>query len=212
MNRISGYLSWRKNLEIKRIEICGGIASGKTTLAKLIARYRFPLLLENFRKNPFWRLFYCNPKEYAFATELTFFLQHYSQINEQLRHPQRFVSDFSTVQDAAYADVNLKRSDRVAFMGVYTHLTRRLPPPSLLIRLRCSADEELRRIRARARPEEAPIQVKYLRAINAAIQLRTLQREKEVPILEIDSDELDFAHDARAKRAVVELALNKLTR
>ncbi|HRP37690.1 MAG TPA: deoxynucleoside kinase, partial [Candidatus Dojkabacteria bacterium] len=46
---------------VQRIEICGGIASGKTTLANLLARLDIEPILENFQTNPFWQAFYNDP-------------------------------------------------------------------------------------------------------------------------------------------------------
>ena len=63
-----------------RIEICGGIASGKTTLANLLARSNIDPILEDFQTNLFWRAFYADPAGTAFETEITFLLQHYHQI------------------------------------------------------------------------------------------------------------------------------------
>ena len=39
-----------------RIEICGGIASGKTSLANILEKNGFGLgVYEEFSKNPFWK-------------------------------------------------------------------------------------------------------------------------------------------------------------
>lgn len=67
-----------------RIEICGGIASGKTTLAKLLEENGIgKAIYENFEKNPFWEAFYKNPSKYAFETEIAFTLQHYHEIKKK---------------------------------------------------------------------------------------------------------------------------------
>ena len=42
-------------LRSKRIEICGGTGTGKTTVAKLLADFfNAELVLEDFEGNPFW--------------------------------------------------------------------------------------------------------------------------------------------------------------
>ena len=67
-----------------RIEICGGIASGKTSLAKLLEEHTIgTVIYEDFKVNPFWEAFYNNPGEYIFETELTFTLQHYHEIKKR---------------------------------------------------------------------------------------------------------------------------------
>src|SRR5688572_12438580 len=78
-----------------RIEVSGGIAAGKTTLAKLMRDYGFNAVLENYRANPFIRSFYSNPTGYAFETEITFLLQHYSQIKTSSAGQQILICDYS---------------------------------------------------------------------------------------------------------------------
>ena len=65
---------------MKRIEICGGLASGKTTLAELMSQVSPKPVLENFKKVPSWQAFYTNPGKYIFETEITFTLLHYHQV------------------------------------------------------------------------------------------------------------------------------------
>ena len=55
---------------MKRIEICGGIASGKTTLASLMKKLKVEVLFEDFKTNPFWKAFYVYPGKYIFETEI----------------------------------------------------------------------------------------------------------------------------------------------
>ena len=61
------------------VEVCGGIASGKTTFASLMTRIDLIPIFEDFKKNPFWEAFYCNPGKYIFETEISFILLHYHQ-------------------------------------------------------------------------------------------------------------------------------------
>lgn len=45
-----------------RIEICGGIGAGKTTVANVLsARLTCPLVSETYRSTPFWEPFFKNP-------------------------------------------------------------------------------------------------------------------------------------------------------
>ncbi|MQA65490.1 MAG: AAA family ATPase [Alphaproteobacteria bacterium] len=154
-----------------RIEICGGIASGKTTLARCLDDAGFAAYFENFQSNPFWKLFYENPGRYAFETEITFFLQHYSQFRDaQDANADHVVCDSSLLQDVAYANVNLAGPCLAAFTAVANAAQGLLGPPALVVHLTCSAEEELRRIRARARDEERGIQTSYLGTIRLTYQ------------------------------------------
>ena len=66
------------------VEVCGGIASGKTTFAALMTNIGLIPVLEDFKKSPFWEAFYRNPGEYIFETEISFILLHYHQIKKAL--------------------------------------------------------------------------------------------------------------------------------
>src|SRR5207302_1694437 len=80
-----------------RIEICGGIASGKTTFASLFEQ-QAKIIYEDFQAVPFWQDFYAAPAEHAFETELSFLLQHYHQVKRaQSKGQSLVVCDFSFV-------------------------------------------------------------------------------------------------------------------
>src|SRR5262245_59019820 len=98
--------------KVQRIEIAGGIASGKTTLARLLGQSgRIKAVHEQFRKNPFFEAFYRDPAGTAFETELTFLLQHYHLQRKAMRLDGSYCVDFSAVLDHAYACVTLGRID-----------------------------------------------------------------------------------------------------
>ena len=186
-----------------RIEICGGIASGKTTLCNVIAGAGYKSILENFHDNPFWSSFYRNQNFYAFETEVTFLLQHYSEIKAGTLDFAEIVCDFSFLQDRAYAETNLRESQLEAFRAIYLQVLSEIPQPALIVHLKCSAEEELRRIRRRARPEEENIHSDYLEMLNQAVVGGLVQFGEKVPILSIDSAANNFADDVSTQRRVV---------
>lgn len=186
-----------------RIEICGGVASGKTTLCHLLAKERLHSEFERFSDNPFWPLFYQNKNLHAFETEVTFRLQHYSRIKTTIPVPSTTAFDYSLLQDEAYARVNLDRDRLKAFEAVYHYIITELPPPGLIIHLECPPEEELRRIQSRARGEEKTIDLAYLDALNKAIAHAVDEIRARIPVLEIDSSALDFAHDPETQSRVV---------
>jgi deoxyguanosine kinase len=186
-----------------RIEICGGVASGKTTLCHLLSRNGLPSEFERFSDNPFWALFYQDPSSHAFETEVTFILQHYSQIKTSVLVPSTVAFDYSLLQDKAYARVNLDGGRLEAFEAVYGYITEEIPTPVLIIHLQCAPEEELRRIRDRARNEEKTIELPYLDALNRAIARAVDEARASIRILEIDSAALDFAHNHETQSRVV---------
>ncbi|MBW1783150.1 MAG: deoxynucleoside kinase [Deltaproteobacteria bacterium] len=179
-----------------RIEVCGGIASGKTTFAGLMENLKLKILFEDFKKNPFWEAFYTNPGKYIFETEITFLLLHFHQIKKDLESQNKIgVCDFSFLLDLSYAKVGLTGSKLEAFEKVYSEITMELGPPSLIIYLKCDAETELRRIRGRGRAEENMITLKFLESLNLALEKEIEKHQADSMIMTIDSSIRDFAND-----------------
>jgi len=189
---------------VHRIEVCGGIGSGKTTIAALLAKYSVaPALFENFHANPFWEAFYTDPARYAFETEVTFLLQHYHAVKRAAESSRLFVCDFSFVLDRAYVDVTLRDAKRDAFLAVFDEVQRELDTPSLLVHLRCSAETELARIQQRARASESSISTEYLQSLNDAVERHVEAVSPTVRVVRLDSDRQNFATDEPTRRNVV---------
>ena len=75
------------------IAIEGNIGSGKTSLAKMIARdYNARLVLERFEDNSFLPKFYKNPKKYAFPLEMSFLAERFQQLKEEITTHDLFKS------------------------------------------------------------------------------------------------------------------------
>jgi len=193
-----------------RVEICGGIASGKTTLARILESDLYHVLFESFEDNPFWEAFYTNPGRFIFETEVSFLLQHYHQIKAEAPKDKTFVCDYSFVLDQAYADVGLNGSKHDTFSAVHKEIRDEIGLPGLLVYLKCDAGEELRRIRNRGRSVEDSIDVDFLTALNDAVYDRFQELRGEIPTLLIDSTERDFAHDDTEKNHVVQQVKSKV--
>lgn len=187
-----------------RIEICGGIAAGKTTLARMLSLFGMTACLENFQANPFWRAFYADPVETAFETEITFLLQHYHEIKATAKIANTFVCDFSLLLDVAYARVTLNSGQRKAFSAVYGEICRALPKPNLVIHLVCDPAIELERIRQRGRDVEQSVTVDYLASVNLSLGHVLNKGAKSWNVLTIDSAVVDFANDEADQQRVLE--------
>ena len=193
-----------------RVEICGGIAAGKTTLATLLSESGVIPVYENFQKNPFLELFYSDVNKYSFETEVTFLLQHYSQIKENLEKRSLLVSDYSFYLDYAYASITLSQSHNQAFRVVYNEVIQELREPYLLIYLRCKPETELRRIRNRNRSVEQSINIGFLERLNQSIECQVKLVSPSVKVLEINSDELDFAANLETRELVAAFTAGEL--
>ncbi len=190
--------------QLNRVEICGGIASGKTTLATLLQRAGHSTVFENFELNPFIEKFYSDSEFYSFETEITFLLQHYSQIKTHSKQTEaHFFCDYSLLLDFSYAEVTLETSHLEVFQRVYKAVTSEIGSPSLVIHLQCSAKTQLHRIRERNRTMENGITLQYLDLLNRALDSRVRLEHPIHRVIEIDSEKLDFAHDGIIQNEIV---------
>jgi deoxyadenosine/deoxycytidine kinase len=191
---------------MNRIEICGGIASGKTSFASVMDRLALEIILEDFAQNPFWKAFYTNPGKYIFETEIAFTLLHYHQIKKQIESGSEIiVCDFSFPLDLAYAKIGLTGSQLKTFERVYSEVRKELGSPSLLVHLKCDADTELARIRKRNRPEESSINLDFLDRLNKAVEKEVSMLQPKCPIITVDSAVKDFANQEATKEEMRQL-------
>jgi len=192
-----------------RVEICGGISSGKTTLATLL-QGDGDIVYENFQAVPFWQKFYSSPRLHAFETELSFLLQHYHQVKQRTVHASGLVvCDFSFWLDAAYAQVSLDGGKLAAFRAVWRQVLLELGQPQLIVRLECSPQTELRRVQARGRDAETSVSLEFLQSLENTITGELLAAQS-VPLLAFDSDKQNFAFDSRTQEQCRRIVLARV--
>ena len=195
-----------------RVEVCGGMASGKTTFVNLTKRLRFNRLLEKFRNNPFWEAFHLDPFKYAFETEISFILQHYHQIKRKEVNSKINICDFSLFLDLAYAEVGLQGTKLEGFHTIYEEIKRDLSPPALLIYLKCDAKTELQRVRKRGRAPEKFVTLEFLEKLNKAVEQQVAKISGKTKVLSIDSAQRNFVKDEAVKQELMDLVSKTLQR
>ena len=176
------------------IAIEGCIASGKTTLAKELAKcLGISPTLEDYHDIPSLGLFYQDPETYAFETEIQFTQAHFDRLVQALEVPSEsvLVTDFTLKRDLLFATITLEhQSDRlIEYREVWQNLARQLPEPDRVLLLEAPTDELLKRIRRRARPFEQGISREYLERLSAGLRA-TYQDAPVDSIQRLDSTNL----------------------
>lgn len=197
-----------------RLEVCGGIGTGKTTFASLLSNPEISVIHEDFSKNPFWEAYYQNPgKQFIFETEITFLLQHYHDIKRQGELANIIIADYSFITDLAYARIGLSSVKQEIFKSIYQVIIEEIGLPRLLVRLRCEATIQAERVAGRGHDEENMIDIGFLEKLNRAIEEEMSELSPQVKVIEINSELEDFAHDETIRekwRGYIRNELNEL--
>jgi deoxyadenosine/deoxycytidine kinase len=182
-----------------RIEISGGIGSGKTTLARALAAARAEarLVEEAVRDVPFFSRFYREPAVYGFEKNVSFVLSHADRVRASADPDGTapLVCDYALYQDLAYTDIVCPQSDVVAVEAVHGRMIARVGHPRVLVHLTCAPRTQLERIARRGRPEEAGVSLAYLTDLCAAHDRRLAWFAASSPDtcrLTLDTDSLDL--------------------
>ncbi len=175
----------------------GVIGVGKTTLARMLqSSFDAELVLEVFEENPFLSSFYADRARYAFQTQIFFLLSRYHQqrrnISDRLSTVKSIISDYTFEKDALFAGINLKGDELDMYYNVQEALAEKITPPNLVVYLRANTETLMRRIAQRDRSYERTMETAYIDQLNKAYDDFFLSSTRSIPVLAIQTDELDF--------------------
>lgn len=183
----------------RHIVIEGNIGAGKTSLATILSnRYNSLLALEEFADNTFLPQFYLHPDRYAFPLELSFLAERYQQlrqkINECKEDDRILVSDYLFEKSLLFAQVNLNEDEFKLFNRFFEMMKPTLMAPDVIIYLDKTTSSLSKNIEKRGRNFEKEISEDYLQKVTSAYH-GYLEKIKDIPVLFIESDNLDFVND-----------------
>ncbi|MDO8451395.1 MAG: deoxynucleoside kinase [bacterium] len=184
----------------KYISIMGTMGSGKTTVARLLAKeLGFELLEENFGENAFLPRFYSDMKRWAFHSQTFFLMEKTHQMFEaaDLLRTASVIQDTPIQQDvfsyakAQHALGNIDDAEWRLYQKIYTSLASYFPTPNLIIYLDTSLAVLKKRIASRGRGYEQEIPDTYLELLtkfNAA----WIKKNVDISTAVIETDGLDI--------------------
>ena len=193
------------------IAIEGTIGAGKTTLAQLMSDdFNGNLILEEFEenKNPFLPKFYDNPSKYAFQLEMTFLALRYQQLKDKLSTLDMFsdfvIADYYAAKSLVFSRNNLQEDEYELFARFYGIVFSTMPKPDLLVYLYRDIEHLQQNIRKRGRSYEQNISYEYLDKIQQGYMEFLRQQQKEMSILLLDVNNVDFVGSKDDYHRVVE--------
>ena len=175
-----------------RVEICGAIAAGKTTLTNAFSKIGYNVELEDFTKISMLDDFYSNPLLVSFETEISFTMQHYYQIKKALQISEVVICDFSPIDDYAFALSILTEKEMEIYDQVFSYALKKIGNPQKLIKLDASTNELLSRIKSRGRQNEQGINRSSLIKFEENLSIAIERFYSDVPLIKINTEQYSF--------------------
>ncbi|MFM7015523.1 MAG: deoxynucleoside kinase [Bacteroidota bacterium] len=203
----------KSSLPYSYIAIEGNIGAGKTSLAKIFSGiYNTDLVLEEFADNTFLPQFYENPERFAFPLEMSFLAERYQQLKARqesaAKNDKVLISDYLFEKSMFFANVNLKGNELDLFRKFFDLINKNLRQPDMILYLNKSTTELQKNINKRGRTYEQNIPSDYLEKISRQYQ-HHLSDYSNIPVLFVESDDIDFIENASDLRFLLELIQNQ---
>ena len=180
---------------MKRFEIVGGMASGKSTFARFLGQMltEASVVTESFESVPFWSECLQSPGSFELLRDIAF-LSHHAQLCVSERSISTSVYDFSFLEDQAYAKLSHNKEDLAYFQYMYTYTLSRMPPSQAIFLLSCPPELSLERVRSRGRPEEEGIDLDFIKRLQEELEsgVDAYAAERGCKILPVSTAEHDF--------------------
>jgi len=179
-----------------RIELVGGLGIGKSTLCKALDKIGFNSIYENLNTNPFLADCFRDPGNFRFPSQMWFALSKFHEIKKFECADRVNVLDQAVLNVRAYTNLLFMEEDQDALNIInqcFDFLEGKLGKPDLLINLKCSPMEQLRRIRGRGRDHEKAVELEFITALQQEINILVNQAKADgYAVLDIDTEQVYF--------------------
>lgn len=157
-----------------RIEIIAPLAAGKSTLVQYLAGHEFEVVTEDLSTNEFIEFRRINPEKFALPCQEKFIADKISSLGSAIENSlSDIVADFSVWTERAYA-----RHLIPTYTAELSRMSRQVDEfyekyglPDLLVCMTISTEEQMERVRQRARGFEQAHSYDYLQRLNDQIEL-----------------------------------------
>ncbi len=198
-----------REIEQSYIAVSGPLGVGKSSLIDLIASGgNWTVLREPVMDNPYLAEVYANLSDLAFRNQ-AFYLGQRAQLHQAAgaaagpRIQERCISEDGEVFTPALKDHGAYDADDLdTLTTLYRALVLQVPTPDLLLYLTAPFEVTLERIQRRDRVGESDLDVDFLRRIYDRYE-DWAATQKRIPLLRIDTSELDYVNRPGDARKIV---------
>ena len=188
-----------------RIEICGPLGAGKSTLTRLLAHYGATPLCEPVAEHPYLERFYTDPVRYGLETNLHFVTHYLHTIKAHLPLRTTLVMDSGLPLRQTYHDVcALTADERLIGDDLIKGVGALLPPADLYIHLTATTHQLMRRIAKRGRDMEAAVDMDYVDRLNRRLDLNMSRIAPTSRLLTLELSALEGMTDPISAKPVIE--------
>lgn len=199
-------------IEMRFYVIEGNIGVGKTSLTGLLSeKHGARAVYEQFADNPFLPKFYQKPDKYAFALELSFLADRYSQLKTEIAaslFSPFIISDYYFSKSLIFARQTLAEDEYDLYLKLYNIILSKMPKPSVYIYLNQTTDRLMENIRKRGRSYESNITEEYLHKIQEGY-LNYFKQISDFPVIIINCFNLDFINNNEHLSLIDDIIFNK---
>lgn len=175
------------------------MGSGKTTLTRMLSsHYGWTPKYEAVSYNPYLEDYYKDIARWSYNLETYFLAQRFRDVLEISKSSDVIIQD-RTLYEGVYIFVannremgNLSERDFETYMSLFEVMASTVNPPDLLIYLKSSIPELVRKIQMRGREYEQGISLEYLSGLDRLYEKWIGSYEGKV--ITVDADALDFEH------------------
>ena len=180
---------------------------------KLLEDDGYQIFKEPVFDNPLLDKFYYDKQRYAFILQI-FFLNKRFEMCKEASQTKDSVMDRSIVEDTIFAKMlrdsgDMSPYEYQVYKELFDNMIEHVTPPKLMVYLRISPEEALRRIRKRGRQFEVDNDKKYWYDLNQNYD-NFFHEYKWSELLIIDVDNLDFVNNKKDEEVIKQKIYDRL--